>query len=160
MNVLKMPCFVSVAWQPGGSDPEPKREQFEAIWDTGATNSVITQAVVDKCGLAQTGRAISHGIHGEELVETYLVSIVLPNRVRFRSVPVTKGKILDADMVLGMDIIGAGDFSVPNTGGITKFSYRTPSIEHIDYAEQARKIRAQAKAPSSRADRRRKKFGR
>ena len=91
-----------------------------------------------------------------KLAENYLVSIALPNKVGFSSVRVTKGEIPGADVLIGMDIIGAGDFSVTNSGGITKFSYRTPSIEHIDYVEQAK----QAKTPSSRAERRRKKFGR
>lgn len=101
-----------------------------------------------------------HGVHGERLAETYLVNIALLNKVTFHTVRVTKGELPDADVLIGMDIIGAGDFSVTNSGGITKFSYRTPSIEHIDYVEQAKKTQAQAKTSSSRAERRRKKFGR
>jgi len=64
-----------------------------------------------------------------------------------------------------MDIIGMGDFSVTNCNGSTKFSYRTPSIEHIDYVEQAEKLEAEKLEAervqsSNRAERRRAKRGR
>lgn len=121
---------------------------------------MVTQRVIDACNLAPTGMAKVSGVHGEQLAETYLVNIALPNKVIFHTVRVTKGVIRDGDVLIGMDIIGMGDFSVTNSGGITKFSFRTPSIEHIDYVEQARQIRTQAGPPSSRGERRRAQFGR
>jgi hypothetical protein len=33
----------------------PKAVSFRGIWDTGATNTVITEAVVVQCGLQPTG---------------------------------------------------------------------------------------------------------
>lgn len=38
-----------------GGVPQPKIEFFHGVWDTGATNSVISQEVVDKCGLKPIG---------------------------------------------------------------------------------------------------------
>jgi hypothetical protein len=137
--------------------------EFNAIWDTGATNSVITQAVIDGCGLAPTGMAQVHGVHGIQPTETYLVNIALPNGVTFMSLRVSKGSIRDADVLIGMDIINQGDFSVTNCDGHSQFSYRTPSIEHIDYVGQAKALRqAQQAQPhlQSRAERRRAKMGR
>lgn len=101
-----------------------------------------------------------HGVHGKKLAEIYLVSIALPNMVGFPSVRVTKGDMRGADVLIGMDVIGQGDFSVTNSGGITTFSYRTPGIEHIDYVKLANKINTDAKTPTTRAERRRKKLGR
>ncbi len=121
---------------------------------------MVTQNVVDACNLAPTGMAKVTGVNDERLAETFLVNIGLPNNVIFSSIRVSKGNLPGADVLIGMDIIGRGDFSVTNAGGITKFSYRTPSIEHIDYYEQVEKIRKQAKTSPSRAERRRKKFGR
>lgn len=121
---------------------------------------MVSQDVIAACGLAPTGVAQVHGVHGVELADTFLVNIALPNKVVFPGVRVTKGTIKDGDVLIGMDIIGMGDFSVTNSGGMTKFSYRTPSIEHIDYVEQIKNINTQAKAPTSRAARRRKKLGR
>ena len=121
---------------------------FDAIWDTGATNSVITQAVVDACGLVATGIAKVRDAHGERQVETYLVNIGLPNQVNFFAVRVTKGSLYDenigrnplrdSDMLIGMDIINSGDFAVTNHNGRTRFSYRYPSIAPIDFVAGSR----------------------
>ena len=107
-----------------------------------------------------------HGVHGVATTDTFLVNLFLPNKVIFSGVRVTKGDIGDADILIGMDIISQGDFAVTNEGGITKFSFRTPSIKHIDYVEEAKaNSRLQTPKPPeapvpSRADRRRARFGR
>src|SRR2546430_1171281 len=62
-----------------------------AIWDTGATGSVITQHVVDVCGLKPIGRTKVAGVHSEETSPVFLVNIELPN-VGFRDLSVTLGK--------------------------------------------------------------------
>jgi len=91
LNVLKNKCAISAAWAPGSGDPQPPVAEFDAIWDTGATSSVITQAVIDACGLVATGMAQVHGVHGAAERETFLVNIVLPNKVMFTGVRVTSG---------------------------------------------------------------------
>ena len=53
VNVLANECEVSKAWLPSGSQPAPPMAKFKAIWDTGATRSVISQNVVNACGLAR-----------------------------------------------------------------------------------------------------------
>lgn len=111
---------------------------FFAIWDTGATNSAITQFVVDACGLVATGMANVDHADGSSLVETYLVRIGLPNRVAVYGVRVTKAQLSGgANILIGMDIINQGDFAVTNFNGITKFSFRYPSIGHIDFVEDS-----------------------
>jgi alpha-D-ribose 1-methylphosphonate 5-phosphate C-P lyase len=114
---------------------------MDAIWDTGATNSVISQGCIDQCGLVATGIVQVHGVHGSEQVPTFLVNIILPNGVGFHGIQVTRGQLTSTDLLIGMDIISRGDFAVTNVGGITKFSFRHPSIEHIDYAANAQAIR-------------------
>ena len=44
---LKNDIFVSEAHKPEAGVAEPARKQFVCIWDTGATNTVITKTVVD-----------------------------------------------------------------------------------------------------------------
>jgi len=113
--------------------------EFDAIWDTGATNCVITQVVIDACGLIPTGQALASGVHGEaEVRDTYLVNIILPNSVGVQSVVVTKGDMEFVDILIGMDVITTGDFAITNLNGLTKFSFRFPSETHIDFAEEAR----------------------
>lgn len=110
---------------------------FVAIWDTGATHSVITQAVVDACGLVPTGMAKVGHVDGFTQAETYLVNIGLPQNVIFYGARVTKGKLTgEANILIGMNIISQGDFAVTNFNKLTKFSFRVPSMRHIDFIEE------------------------
>src|SRR4051812_46415410 len=61
-------------------------KSYLAIWDTGATGTVITQKVVDDLGLKATGMVKVHGVQGEHTTETFMVCVKLPNKVGFRSV--------------------------------------------------------------------------
>ena len=124
---------MSQFWAPGSSEPQPLFKPFRAIWDTGATNSVITQSIVDACGLVPIGMTRVSHVDGEGDAEVYLVNIGLPDNVTFYGVRVTKGRLKDADMLIGMSIINRGDFAVTNYNGITKFSFRVPSVGHIDF---------------------------
>ena len=127
-------CGVSRAWVPEQPGTKPPVVEFQAIWDTGATLSVITQAVVDACDLKPTGMTHVASVHGEQDVETYLVNIALPNQVMVTGVTVTKGILKgDVHILIGMDVISGGDFAVTNHDGFTQFSFRSPSQEHIDF---------------------------
>lgn len=117
----------------------PKTESFLAIWDTGATSSVITPKVVANLGLIPSGKTNIHGVAGsKDNIDTYLISIILPNKVRFNGlrvaeVPQIAGR---ADILLGMDIISLGDFAVTNKDRKTVISFRFPSYKTIDFVEE------------------------
>jgi hypothetical protein len=140
-NVLISLCEVSQAFDPKIAQSHPPATGFNALWDTGATNSVITQKVVDACGLVPISMTQVNGVHGPEVAEVYLISLKLPNQVDFSQLRVTKGKFIGADVLIGMDIINRGDFAVTNHNGITTFSYRFPSQERIDFCEDAQNLR-------------------
>lgn len=127
--------LVAEAFDPKSPPKRKTTKEFNAIWDTGATKSLITQPVVDQCGLKSTGIAQVHTPSGTSRAETYLVSIFLPNRVVIPDVVVTKGILVGKDVLIGMDIIGCGDFAVTNKDGKTVFSFRMPSIECIDFVK-------------------------
>lgn len=127
-RVLATQVGVCEAHKPAGDTAHPSTKVFNAIWDTGATNSLITQSVVDGCGLKPTGLTQTHHAGGVSTVPTYVINIILPNGVQFSFVPVTLGILSPgADVLIGMDIIGAGDFVVTSVGGQTMFSYRYPA---------------------------------
>lgn len=136
--------MVSRAWVPSSGEPQPPMETFDAIWDTGATNSVITQAVVTACGLTPSGVTdVRHAAGKSEKVPTYLVNIGLPNGVGYPGVRVSIGQFSGGDILIGMDIIGTGDFAVTNVNGATKFSFRHPSMEVIDFVQDSKRPRFQ-----------------
>lgn len=122
---------------------------FKGIWDTGASGSVITKNVVDQLGLKPTGQTIVNHAQGSGITNTYLVNLALPMNVLVQSVKVTEGQLPNGvDLLIGMDIITLGDFSVTNKDGVTVMSFRMPSLVCHDYVPEAKNhaIFEQAKA--------------
>ena len=164
LRVLVTKCSISQGYDHASGAPIPQLIEFDAIWDTGATASVITQRVVDACGLQPIGMTQVQGVHGASTVETYLVNIHLPNKVGVQHVQVTKGNLGDgASVLIGMDIITLGDFCVTNKGGKTIFSFRVPSQSHVDYVKEhnAQALRERFTHGGSKKDRKKhhKTFG-
>lgn len=110
-----------------------KTVKVKGLWDTGATGSVINRSIADTLGIKPIGRTKVHHADGESETNVYLVNILLPNNVGIPGVRVTEGKITGADMLIGMDIITLGDFSITNHKGVTVMSFRIPSCHEIDY---------------------------
>ncbi len=113
--------------------------EFQAIWDTGATGVVISQAIIETCGLTHTGFADSYHVGSDEpnRVRTFLVNLELPNQVRCNGIAI-EGHTLSADMLIGMAIIGLGDFAITHPGGKTKFTFRIPPQADINFVEEDR----------------------
>jgi hypothetical protein len=81
--------------------------------------------VVDKCGLKPIGVIQVQGVHGVAQAETFVVNLRLPNQLGIPQMTVTRGELgVGADVLIGMDIIGHGDFSITCVGGNTVFSFR------------------------------------
>jgi len=127
-------------------DPEtkPPSSQYRttALWDTGATGSVITGATAKAMNLIAIGTTYVNHAGGSDECNVYLVNIVLPNNVMVAGVKVIEGnQILDQfGAIIGMDIIGMGDFSITNVNNITWMSFRIPSITAIDYVVEANRV--------------------
>jgi len=116
-----------------------------AIWDTGATACAITELTAAKLKLSPTGNKKVSGLGGTITKNTYVIDIVLPNSVEFNNVIVTEidnpvdeqgNKIDNFGLLIGMDIIAAGDFSITNCDGKTWMSFRMPSTQKIDYVDE------------------------
>lgn len=117
-------------------------KEYIAIWDTGATHSAITKRVVDDLSLQPTGVRETRHAGGKSSNNTHLVNIALPNKVMVPHVRVTEVQLIPDDnasddtqpqLLIGMDIIGLGDFAVTNANGKTTFSFRVPSVQEIDF---------------------------
>lgn len=114
-----------------------KTLEYNALWDTGATNSVITQKIAEDLNLKPIGMTKVHtASHKDVVTEVYMISILLPNKICIPTLRVTKGQVTGHDMLIGMDIINKGDFAVTHNGGKTSFSFRIPSICEIDFTRK------------------------
>lgn len=139
-RMINSECGVSESFIPNGNNaPHPQIKKYVALWDTGATASVITQKVVDELKLKPTGMIKAFHAQGEGFVNTYLVNILLPNSVGFHSLQVTEGTLNGFDVLIGMDIISKGDLSLCNSDGKSIFSFQVPSDHKIDFVEEIEK---------------------
>jgi len=126
------------------SVPPPSPLKTSALWDTGATNSVITKATATALGLTPVGAKMVSHAGGITQSNTYLVNIMLPNQVGIPGVLVTE--CVDTvgqrfGVIIGMDIITKGDFVITNVNKITIMSFRFPSIQSIDYVVETNRIK-------------------
>ncbi|HUZ60777.1 MAG TPA: retropepsin-like aspartic protease [Hanamia sp.] len=111
--------------------------QVKAIWDTGATATVITDNVVKSLGLVPTGMSNVNTANGLAVQNTYIIDVVLPTGITVKDVTVTGATALSGgcEVLIGMDIIGLGDLSITNYKGTTCMSFRIPSLHEIDYVK-------------------------
>lgn len=112
--------------------------QVKAIWDTGATATVITDNVVKALGLVPTGMSHVNTANGLAIQNTYIVDVVLPNGLRVTDVTVTGATALSGgcEVLIGMDIITLGDLSITHYKGSTCMSFRIPSLHEVDYVKR------------------------
>lgn len=140
LRELLSECHVCAAFDPAAVPihQQPKFEPFRALWDTGASATAIDRRVVDRCQLKPIGIANSSTANGVFQTETYLINVRLPSGVAFQEIVVTRAELGPRiDVLVGMDIITVGDFSITNVDGHTVFSFRAPSLATIDYVAES-----------------------
>lgn len=109
-----------------GAAPPKDAHKFIGVWDTGATRTVISNNVVSRLDLSLINKAQMSTVNGIRTANLYLVNIYLQNGVTFEGLEVADGELRDLDFLIGMDIIGAGDFAVTRSNGKTCVSYQVP----------------------------------
>ena len=112
--------------------------EVKAQWDTGATCTCIAEAVVDALGLEAVRLGAISSPTGTREASVHLVEIELPNGVVLPAHEVVRADLGDqeVDMLIGMDIIGKGEFCVSGYDGRTVFTFRMPPIRHTDYVAE------------------------
>lgn len=137
MNMLKTDALVLSEIRDKTKSYTPK--MWRGLWDTGASKSSINKRIVDDLSLIPVGNINISTANGVVPVNTYFVDLGLPNGVTVKNVLVSCADLGDdIDVLIGMDIIRHGDFSITNVNNKTTFSFRTPSIQEIDYVKEAR----------------------
>lgn len=104
----------------------PRHFSKNALWDTGAQITVISDKVVKSLGLTPYGKGTVMGIGGEDDVDTYHIHVLLPNGFLVCDVEAYCSDIED-DILIGMDIISLTDFIITNKDCKTNFIMRAPS---------------------------------
>lgn len=139
--VLQNQIKASEFYNPASGLPIPLMLEYTCIWDTGATGTVISQRVVNALNLQPSGRTTVHGVgQGDTAHEyetnTYFINLYLPNNVAMYGARVVEGSITGADVLIGMDVIGEGDFAITHHEGRTTWTFRVPSCNEIDFVKE------------------------
>ena len=115
--------------------PLPVGADEKALWDTGASKSVVSKVLAQKLLLQPVGVTKVNHAGGTSETPTYLVNFQLPHGVGVVGILASEFPAMPGgfDVIIGMDIITLGDFSITNVGGQTWVSFRTPSKASIDY---------------------------
>jgi predicted aspartyl protease len=133
LTALGIPVHVSQAFNPADGVPECTRTKFDAMFDTGATKSVITQRVVEACGLKPIRNTFTQGVNGLAKSEAYVVNIYLPDKIMIHELTVVRSRPGSVwwDVLIGMDIIAAGELSIKNVDSKTEWSFSMASFEGV-----------------------------
>lgn len=149
LRELKTSCDVCPAYDPKVTpvDERPPFAPFVGIWDTGAQGTVITQKVVDACGLKPVSIFKVQGAYGGITDRPgYMVNLRLPSGVAVFGVTAVLGEMEGVEVLIGMNIITLGDFAITHEKGVTVFSFRIPSLHTIDYVKVSNQLTAAAAA--------------
>lgn len=89
-----------------------------AIWDTGATGSMIAADVAKRLKLRPLGETRIMGVHGAQKAKVYKVDLIFPRAgVILPQVMVSEADAGGSfDLLVGMDIIGRGMFGIYGDG--------------------------------------------
>ena len=115
--------------------------EVEALWDTGATDTCVKPTLWERLKLRplEFGRKQFTGIGGNVTADLTFVNLLLTPKLEIVCSPVYITDFPgDADMLIGMDIIGLGDFIVCNANNKTSFSFAIPPFpDRINLADKA-----------------------
>ncbi|SRR6266567_1460326 len=149
-NRIITTIYVAAAFDPAKPPANPKFHPTSALWDTGASQSVIAESTAKTLGLVTTGKSLVHHAGGKVMANTYVVNIGLPNQVGVHGVLVSECPDPEHNQfgaIIGMDTITMGDLSVTNLNGSTWVTFRLPSIASVDYVAESQKLTQQAVSP-------------
>ena len=139
VRVLQTEVGVSTAYDPhSGGSTQPLIHDFVAVWDTGASDSAISARIVEQLKLASIDVTLVNTANGERLSDTYLINVYLPNKVAIPGVRVIEGDMPGTDVLIGMDIIGSGDFAVTHHNGHTCMTFQLPAVLDIDFVSMSK----------------------
>jgi hypothetical protein len=101
-----------------------RSEKCIGVWDTGAMLTMITPNICSGLNLTQIDKTFISGVHsGKKEVPVVLIDLILEDKIRIPSVRAAVSEIPDLDMLIGIDVIQQGDFSISTVNHKTLFKF-------------------------------------
>lgn len=114
-----------------GEIPSKVYTSQKAVWDTGATSTLISSKIVKELGLQVYGKSGFSSANGVVETNVYEIHLGVPPAGVVCNVLALEKDNEDYEVVIGMDVISKGDFTFSNYEGHSTFSFRLPSQEEI-----------------------------
>ena len=103
----------------------------DAIWDTGATHSMIAENVAKKLMLRPIGRTTVAGVHGINSANCYLVTLKFGNDVQLKDIRVSEASNNGGfGLLVGMDIIGRGTLHIDGADDTLHVTFELPILKY------------------------------
>jgi len=103
-----------------------KSIKVAAIWDTGATTSLVNDKIVKSLQLKEIGIAQVKHVAGATAFPIHLAAIEIEGGMKITEHRLVSFPSIHAfDMIIGMDIIALGKFCIENKNGNTVFSFKS-----------------------------------
>lgn len=111
-NKIISPCTIDVNRYARKESAQENSFLAKALWDTGATVTVISELLVQQLGLIPTDFMRVAGYDGKpQLRNVYKIDIIIGDALRFNKLNVIEAPIITTDILIGMDVIAQGDLT-------------------------------------------------
>lgn len=99
-----------------------------AIWDTGATSSMISRRIARELQLHSTGEVEISGVHGVNSANTYIVDLIFACGFMIPGLRVSEADDGGGfDVLIGMDVISRGRLTVDGLGEGCHITFAFPA---------------------------------
>jgi len=110
---------------------EGKCIKINAIWDTGATHSVISTELAKQLDAEPVDKCLVSDVYKKnKTTDVIMATLILPNGSIMYGKRFSICGIPGTDVLIGMDIISMGDFVITNAKGKTMFSFVIPTLDN------------------------------
>lgn len=113
LDKIITPVILDASDYDTSSSAEGTVENVNALWDTGATVSVLSTDMVRRLGLVPQDVVWVRSYNGTPVkTNVYRVDIVMNDEIRLDFIEAIEASLPSSDMLLGMNVIGMGDLHI------------------------------------------------
>jgi predicted aspartyl protease len=104
--------------------------EVRALWDTGAEATCISAKLAQELGLEPMADTFTvSGVYGSASANVYMLDVVLPDKMIVANVLAPEINVnKDFDLIIGMNIINLGTFTIANENGNTTLYFSAPGV--------------------------------
>jgi predicted aspartyl protease len=104
--------------------------EVRALWDTGAEGTCISAELAQELGLKPLDDTTTvYGVYGSASANVYTLDVVLPEKIIVPNILAPEIDIhKDFDIIIGMNIINLGTFTIDNENGNTTLYFSLPGV--------------------------------